>query len=111
MNTYEGMFIINPQIPDDQISRVVSSIQDEITKNGGRILQVQSMGKQHLAYPIGKFKEGYYLLLNFEGGGGLIPKILPKYRINEDIIRNLILKKKPGTIKPQPEGVKAPSPS
>lgn len=99
MNTYEGMFIVSPQISDDEIGRVVTSIQDEITKNNGRILQVQSIGKQHLAYPIKKFKEGYYILLNFEGDGGLIPKILPKYRINENIIRNLILRKKAVTIK------------
>lgn len=109
MNTYEGMFIINPQIPDDQISKVVASIQEEITKNGGRLLQVQSIGRQHLAYPIGKFKEGYYLLINFEGPGALIPKILPKYRINEDIIRQLILKKKPEAVKPKAEVVKTTS--
>lgn len=94
MNTYEGMFIINSQISDDEIAKVVSSIQDEITKNGGKILQVQAIGKQHLAYSIKKFKEGYYLLLNFEGDGQLIHKILPKYKINDNIIRELILSKK-----------------
>lgn len=105
MNTYEGMFIINPEITDDNIGKVVASVQEEITKNGGRILQVQAMGKQHLAYPIKKFKEGYYILLQFSGDGGLIPKILPKYRINENIIRNLIINKKPADVKPQPEVV------
>lgn len=94
LNTYEGMFIINSQISDDEIGRIVTSIQDEITKNGGKILQVQSIGKQHLSYPIRRFKEGYYILLNFSGDGSLIPKILPKYKINENIIRNLIIKKK-----------------
>lgn len=101
MNTYQGMFIINPQISDDEISRVVTLIQDEITKNGGKILQVQSIGKQHLSYPIKRFKDGYYILLNFSGDGGLIPKILPKYRINENIIRNLIIKKKSVDVKTQ----------
>lgn len=105
MNTYEGMFIINPEISDDNIGKVVTSIQEEITKNDGKILQVQAMGKQHLAYPIKRFKEGYYILLNFSGDGGLIPKILPKYRINENIIRNLIIKRKPTAIKPQPQVV------
>lgn len=103
MNNYEGMFIINPQISDDEIGKVVSSIQDEITKNGGEILQVQAIGKQHLAYPIKRAKEGYYILLNFSGDGRLIPKILPKYRINENIIRNLIIKKRSAVVKPQPQ--------
>lgn len=102
MNTYEGMFIINPQISDEEIGRIVTLIQDEITKNGGKILQVQSIGKQHLSYPIKKFKDGYYVLLNFSGDGGLIPKILPKYGINENIIRNLLIKKKLIHTQPQP---------
>lgn len=102
MNTYEGMFIINPQFSDEETAKIVSSIQDEITKNGGKILQVQNMGKQHLAYPIKKFKEGLYLLLHFSGGGDLVAKILPKYKINENIIRNLILKIKKVPAKPQP---------
>lgn len=102
MNTYEGMFIISPQLSDDEAAKVVSLIQDEITKNGGKIMQVQSMGKQHLAYPIKKFKEGQYILMHFTGDGTLIPKILPKYRINETIIRNLILKIKKVPATPQP---------
>ena len=94
MNKYEGMFIINPQISDDEIVGEVTAIQEEITKNGGVILQVDKIGKQQLAYPIGKAKEGYYVLLLFEGEGDLISRVLPKYRINENIIRNMILKKK-----------------
>lgn len=105
MNTYEGMFIVNPEISDDNVGKVVTSIQEEITKNGGEILQVQVMGKQHLSYPIKRFKEGYYILLNFSGDGGLIPKILPKYRINENIVRNLIIRKKPTDVKEQPQAV------
>jgi small subunit ribosomal protein S6 len=105
VNTYEGMFIINPQLSDEETAKIVSFIQDEITKNGGKILQVQIMGKQHLAYPIKKFKEGHYLLLNFSGDGKLIQKILPKYRINENIIRNLILSRKAAAIQAQPQPV------
>lgn len=105
MNTYEGMFIINPQVSDDEIGKIVSSIQEEITKNDGKILQVQAIGKQHLSYPIKRFKEGYYILLQFSGEGGLISKILPKYRINENIVRNLIIKKKPTASKSEPQAV------
>ena len=94
MNRYEGMFIINPQISDEEITGMITAIQGEITKNDGVVLQVNTMGKQQLAYPIKKFKDGYYVLLSFEGKGDLISRILPKYRINENIIRNLIIKKK-----------------
>ena len=93
MNTYEGMFIINPELSDEDRGKVVDSIQEEIKKNDGNVLNANPIGTQHLAYPVGKFKDGYYLLLNFKGDGPLIKKITVKYRINENILRNLFLKK------------------
>lgn len=100
------MFIINPQLSDEDTEKTINGIQDEIKKNDGQIVHVQSLGKQLLAYPIKKFRDGYYVLVYFEGAGKLIEKISPRYRINENIIRNLILKnKKPF---PVPEAVQTP---
>jgi len=88
------MFIVNPQLSDEDTEKTINGIQDEIKKNDGRIVQVQPLGKQLLAYPIKKFRDGYYVLVHFEGEGKLIEKISPKYRINENILRSLILKRK-----------------
>ena len=93
MNNYEGMFIVNPQLADEETEKVIAAIQDEIKKNNGEVVETKNMGRQQLAYPIKKYREGCYLLLNFRGEGALIGKILSKYRINENILRNLILER------------------
>lgn len=90
---YEGMFIINPQLSDEDTDKVVEAIQEEIKKNKGAVANINRIGRQHMSYPIRKFKDGYYILLDFQGEGDLIGKILGKYRINDNILRNLILKK------------------
>lgn len=94
LNKYEGMFIINPKLSDEDTEKVIETIQEEVKKNNGEIANIDRIGRQHLAYPIKKFQDGYYLLLNFQGDGDLIGKILGKYRINDNILRNLILKKR-----------------
>lgn len=94
MNTYEGMFIINPQLSDEDTEKVIETIQEEIKKSKGEIANIERIGKQHLSYPIKKFQDGYYLLLSFQGEGDFISKIKAKYKINNNILRILILKKR-----------------
>lgn len=98
MNNYEGMFIINPQLSDEGAEKVIESIQEEIKKNSGEVADINRLGRQRLSYPIKKFSEGYYILLNFKGDGGLVGKILAKYKINDNILRNLILKRSSRTL-------------
>lgn len=93
MNSYEGMFIIDPQLSEEDLAKVIESIQAEITKNDGNIDEVEHIGRQHMAYAIKKLMEGYYLLIKFSGKGSLIGKIKSKYRINDNILRSLLLKK------------------
>lgn len=90
--TYEGMFILNPQLGDDETEKAIQEIQDEITKVDGQILHLKKMGRQNLAYPIRRFKEGYYILLYFTVHPETMERIKGKYRINEKILRYMILR-------------------
>ena len=93
MNKYEGMFILNPQLSDEEMDKLIENVQQEIKKNSGEIGEVKRVGRQHMSHKIKKFQEGYYLLIDFKGEGDIIEKTLSKYRINDNILRNLVLKK------------------
>ena len=88
---YEGMFIVHPG-EGDSGDAVIEDIQAEIKKQKGNICALQSMGKRALAYPIKNKKDGYYYLMNFEVDPLAIQKMREKFRINENILRELILK-------------------
>lgn len=94
MNNYEGMFIINPQLSDDEREKVINEVQDEINKNNGKVLNIDHMGIQHLAYSINKCNDGYYILVKFQSAPDAIDKLTARYKINGNILRNLLIAKK-----------------
>ena len=92
MNNYEAMFIIDPKLSEEDTNKAVGVIQEEVKKNGGENTSVEVLGKRRLAFKVKKNLEGYYFLMKFSGPGGMISKMLAKYRINESILRQLIIK-------------------
>jgi small subunit ribosomal protein S6 len=93
MKTYEGLFIINPNLKEDDVKKAFKAITDSITKNNGSVEKEESWGKKQLAYPVRKFREGYYYKLNFSLPPESVEKIEGIYKLNGDILRTLISKR------------------
>ena len=62
MNNYEGIFIIKPDLKEEDVKNVFKSVSDAVTKNGGNIKKEESWGKRQLVYPVKKFK--YFIIIN-----------------------------------------------
>lgn len=93
MNNYEGVFIVDPDLTADASKGVVTQIQELIQKNGGRVDGLQDWGKKRLAYKINKKQEGSYVLFNFQLDPKLARKLEQSLRLNDQIIRYLIVNK------------------
>lgn len=93
MNSYEGIFIIKPDLNEDTSKVVMDSIEEEIKKGQGTVETVNSWGKKRMAYRIKKFGEGLYYQVDF----GVPPEALKdmdrKFRLNDSILRFMIIKK------------------
>ncbi len=99
MKKYEAMFVIKPDLKEEEKSSVMNGIKEQITKQQGVILLDQIWAeRRRLAYdlfPIGgqaRFKEGLYYLVNFESEPTAISAIKSNYSLNENILRFMILK-------------------
>lgn len=93
MNKYEGMFIVKPDLSEEERKTLFNQINDMIIKAEGKILQASVWSeKRKLFFPIKKSHEGVYYLLNFSIAGGLIKDLNQAYKINENILRTLISK-------------------
>ena len=91
MNKYEAMFIIKPDLSEEERKSVFEQIKDTVTKNNGTISSDSVWAeKRKLYFTIKKFKEGLYYLLNFSIPGDSIGELKNIYKINEDILRVLI---------------------
>lgn len=88
---WESLFIIHPDRVDEK-KQVLEKIREIINSKEGDVLKVEEWGMRKLAYPIAKRKNGYYVLIEFYGLADT-PKVLEEFfRIDERIIRFIIVK-------------------
>ena len=91
--TYEGLFIIRPDLDKESQDKAVEFIKEEITKREGQIESAQGPDKKQMAYAIKKYSEGFYYLLNFSAPRKAIAEINTIYKLNDTLLRHFILKK------------------
>lgn len=92
MKFYETMFILKPTLVEEEIKARIDFFKEVITKNGGEIETCLDMGMRNLAYEIKKNKRGYYFVIYFKAEPSLILELERNYRINEEILRFIVIK-------------------
>ena len=89
---YETMYILRPDIAEDEVTNHIDKYNKLLEEFGGTILDSQMRGKRRLAYQIAKHREGIYVQLSHQGDGQHIFKIEKAMRLSEDVIRYLTVK-------------------
>jgi small subunit ribosomal protein S6 len=89
---YETMYILRPDIPEEEVETHVAKYRDIVLEAGGDVLDCQMRGKRRLAYPIAKHREGIYVQLSHNGDGQQVAPLERAMRISEDVIRYLTVK-------------------
>ncbi len=99
MKKYEAMFIVKPELNDEEKSGVMKAIKEQIAKHNGKVTADQVWAERRkLSYdlfPLGgqsRYKEGMYYLVNFDCDPLEISAIKSVYGLNESILRYMIVK-------------------
>jgi small subunit ribosomal protein S6 len=90
--TYELMFIVRPDMVEEELDKLISTLETAVTGTGGTVKSVERMGKRRLAYAVRRFHDGVYILLTVEGGGGLIHELERRLRVSEPVIKFLTVR-------------------
>ena len=93
-NNYELTLIIDSQLPEDQINGRIQKISALLESRGAEIVHVERWGMRKLAYEIRKRQQGYYTLIQYRSGGDLIRDLEQACRLDEGIIRHMVLVRK-----------------
>ena len=93
MNKYELLFIIDNSAADEAKEAIISKMSQLVTDNGGSVEKVDKWGAKKLAYPINFKEDGYYVLMNFECEPALIAEMERQLRINDQVMRHMVVKK------------------
>lgn len=91
---YETMIIFESTLTEEQFKGEVEKIQQFIKDNKGEVTEVDEWGKRKLAYEINKKNEGYYVVVYFELDNNKLKELERYYRLNENIIRFIVLNQK-----------------
>lgn len=92
MRKYELMYIVRPDLDEDATKAIMERFQNVVTEQGGEVVELKEMGKRRLAYEIQKYREGFYVLMYFNAEPHVVQEVERLLRINEDVIRHLVIK-------------------
>ena len=92
MNKYEIMFIVKTTIDENSVKASVEALKAIITSMKGKIIEFKELGQRELAFPIKKEISGFYYLMICEASAEAIAEFERKSRIDENVLRHLIIK-------------------
>ena len=92
MNKYESIIIVNPEVDEAGLKALEERFTGLINENG-KVESVENMGKKKLAYDIKKNSEATYMVINFEAKPDSIAELERNYRITDEILKFIVVRK------------------
>jgi small subunit ribosomal protein S6 len=130
---YDLIFICRPATPEEEINKIIATIEHSATEHGGKVEKTERWGTRRLAYRVSKHREGFFVYMVIQSTQGDIIKELErrlkvsdaviKYqtvRLDEELKRQKKLvqhrerrasrrPRKPGAVSPTPTPAPAPA--
>ncbi len=90
--SYEVMVVVKPLLAEDIKEKVMKKLNNLVKKHNGTLEVKDSIGKRLLAYPINKYKEGYYILYKMTVNPSYIKEIDHDLKLSDEVLRYIIIR-------------------
>jgi small subunit ribosomal protein S6 len=87
MRVYEELFIVKPDLPEEEVDGFVQQIEHVITAGNGTIDKTDKWGVRKLAYRVQKYSEGVYVLIQFTSTPDLVKEVERRMRVSDQVIK------------------------
>jgi small subunit ribosomal protein S6 len=87
---YELVFIVNPEVGDENVQATVDRVHGYIQERGGEVKEVDQWGKRRLAYPIKRQAEGFYIVSQISVEPQELRALEGSLDLAEDVLRHLV---------------------
>lgn len=84
---YEVMFIVRPDVEDEEIEKLIESLSNTVKTGGGNVKSVEKLGRRKLAYIVRKFADGNFILFTVEATGPVVQELERRLRVTEQVIK------------------------
>src|SRR5258707_3370667 len=88
---YELMFIVRPGMVDGDLNKLISTLESSVTSAGGTT-KSEVWGKRRLAYRVGRFNDGIFVLMMIEATGAVVHEVERRLRVTEPVIKFLTVR-------------------
>ena len=92
MRDYELVTIINPDVDEEGVSKIIEKLDKSISDKGGTMGETNKWGRKKLAYPLKKFLEADYVLTRFKLEPRLVRELEREIKSWEEVLRFLVVK-------------------
>jgi small subunit ribosomal protein S6 len=92
MRIYEELFIVKPDAPDEEVDQFVEQLRTQLTNAGATVDKVDKWGKRRLAYRVGKYREGAYVLFQFSAGPEMVKEFERRLRVSDIVLKFLTVR-------------------
>jgi small subunit ribosomal protein S6 len=88
---YELMFIVRPDMVEEDLNKLISTLESSVTSAAGTA-KSEVWGKRRLAYRVGKFNDGIFVLMLIEATGAVVHEAERRLRVTEPVIKFLTVR-------------------
>lgn len=85
--SYEVMFIVRPDVAEEDVDKLIAGFATTVANGGGAIKTTEKMGRRKLAYMVRKFNDGNYVLLTIDANGAVVAELERRLRVSEPVIK------------------------
>ena len=89
---YELVYIVAPTATDEEVEALQTQVAEIVQEFGGTVENTDLWGRRKLAYEIGRFTEGIYIVQVLDGPGKKISELGRRLRVRDQVLRHLIVR-------------------
>src|ERR1700716_3145966 len=86
------MVVLDPNLDEEAIEALTTRIRTLVTQRGGTVENVDTWGRKRLAYPIGRFRDGFYILNRLQLPPTAAAENERALKLTESVIRHLLVR-------------------
>jgi small subunit ribosomal protein S6 len=87
MRIYEELFIVRPDLPEEETDQLIERLTTLIAGQGGNVDKVDKWGVRKLAYRVQKRTEGFYIVLQFTAKPETVKELERQLRVQDQVMK------------------------
>jgi small subunit ribosomal protein S6 len=85
---YDLIFICRPATPEEEINKIITTIETSTTEHGGKVEKTERWGTRRLAYRVAKHREGFFVYMVIHSTqGDIIKELERRLKVSDAVIK------------------------